>query len=197
MAGLIIFPVCFAFGVDPGSGPGLVFVTLPNVFSQMWLGQLWGALFFLFMSFAALSTVIAVFENIIRMFMDYKGWDRRKAVYISLVAIVILSLPCALGFNVLSFVSIPGIGEPSKGIEDFIVSSNMLPLGSARVSALLHEKVRLGMEELHRRGRHRRGNEVPELDAWMGHLWRPRALRDRVRYGLGTAHRWLAGHLAR
>lgn len=129
MAGLIIFPACFAFGVDPGSGPGLVFVTLPNVFAQMWLGQLWGALFFLFMSFAALSTVIAVFENIIAMFMDYKGWPRKKTVGIALVLITILSLPCALGFNVLSGVQIPGIGD-IQGIEDFIVSNNLLPLGS-------------------------------------------------------------------
>ena len=129
MAGLIIFPACFAFGVDPGSGPGLVFVTLPNVFAQMWLGQLWGALFFLFMSFAALSTVIAVFENIIAMFMDYKGWDRPKTVRIALVLITILSLPCALGFNVLAGVQVPGIGD-IQGIEDFIVSNNLLPLGS-------------------------------------------------------------------
>lgn len=129
MAGLIIFPACFSFGVDPGAGPGLVFVTLPNIFAQMWLGQLWGTLFFLFMSFAALSTVIAVFENIIAMFMDYKGWPRRKTVYIALVLIVILSLPCALGFNVLVGVQIPGIGD-IQGIEDFIVSNNLLPLGS-------------------------------------------------------------------
>ena len=106
-----------------------MFVTLPNVFAQMWLGQLWGALFFLFMSFAALSTVVAVFENIIAMFMDYKGWDRLKTVRIALVLITILSLPCALGFNVLSGVQVPGIGD-IQGIEDFIVSNNLLPLGS-------------------------------------------------------------------
>lgn len=129
MAGLIIFPACFAFGVDPGSGPGLVFVTLPNVFAQMWGGQLWGSLFFLFMAFAALSTVIAVFENIIRMFMDYKGWPRRKTVYVALAMMLVLALPCALGFNVLSWVTIPGIGD-IQAIEDFVFSSNLLPLGS-------------------------------------------------------------------
>lgn len=129
MAGLIIFPSCFAYGVDPGSGPGLVFVTLPNVFSQMWLGQLWGALFFLFMSFAALSTVVAVFENILRIFMDHWGLDRRGAVGISLPLLIVLSLPCALGFNVLAGVGIPGIGD-IQGIEDFIVSNNLLPFGS-------------------------------------------------------------------
>lgn len=129
LAGLIIFPTCFSFGVDPGAGPGLVFVTLPNVFSQMWLGQFWGALFFLFMSFAALSTVVAVFENILRIFMDHWGWDRRKAVTISLPLIIVLSLPCALGFNVLSGVTIPGIGD-IQGMEDFIVSNNLLPIGA-------------------------------------------------------------------
>lgn len=171
MAGLIIFPVCFAFGVDPGSGPGLVFVTLPNVFSQMWLGQLWGALFFLFMSFAALSTVIAVFENIIRMFMDYKGWDRRKAVYISLVAIVILSLPCALGFNVLSFVSIPGIGD-IQGIEDFIVSSNMLPLGSLVFLLFCTRKYGWGWK-----------NFIAEVDTGEGMKF-PSWMRGWVTYGV-------------
>ena len=127
MAGLIIFPACFAYGVSPNAGPGLVFVTLPNVFSSMPLSQLWGGLFFLFMSFAALSTVIAVFENIIAFAMDKTGCSRRKAVAINLVAIIILSVPCALGFNVLSdFTLLGGVLD----LEDFIVSNNLLPLGS-------------------------------------------------------------------
>ena len=129
LAGLLIFPACFAFGVQPDSGPSLVFITLPSIFSQMWGGQLWGALFFVFMSFAALSTVIAVFESIIAFFMDQWGMDRKRAVLINGVAIILLSVPCALGFNVLSGVGIPGIGD-IQSIEDFIVSNNVLPLGS-------------------------------------------------------------------
>lgn len=128
LAGLIIFPACFSFGVSPDSGPNLVFVTLPSVFNQMWLGQLWGTLFFVFMSFAALSTVIGVFENIIAFAMDQWGISRKKAVAINAVAIVILSLPCILGMNVWSGFQIPGIGD-IQGLEDFIVSNNILPLG--------------------------------------------------------------------
>ncbi len=129
LAGLIIFPACFAYGVTPDSGPSLVFVTLPLVFAQMPLGELWGALFFVFMSFAALSTVIAVFENLISWCMDKWDMSRSKAVAINGVLVIILSLPCALGFNVLSDVTIPAIGD-IQSIEDFIVSNNMLPLGS-------------------------------------------------------------------
>ncbi len=128
LAGLIIFPACFSFGVSPDSGPNLVFVTLPSVFNQMWLGQLWGTLFFIFMSFAALSTVIGVFENIIAFAMDQWGISRKKAVAVNAVAIVILSLPCILGMNVWSGFQIPGIGD-IQGLEDFIVSNNILPLG--------------------------------------------------------------------
>ena len=129
MAGLIIFPSCFAFGVNPGQGPGLIFATLPNIFNSMSLGRLWGTLFFVFMSFAAISTVIAVFENIIAFAIDMFGWSRKKAVLINAAAIIILSLPCALGFNLLSSISIPKIGN-LQSIEDFIVSDNLLPLGS-------------------------------------------------------------------
>lgn len=129
MAGLIIFPACFAFGVEPGSGPGLVFITLPSVFNQMPLGQLWGALFFVFMSFAALSTVIAVFENIMRFAIDQWGWSRGKSCLVNGIALGLLSMPCVLGFNVWSGVEIPGIGN-IQAIEDFIISNNLLPLGA-------------------------------------------------------------------
>ena len=127
--GLIIFPACFAFGVAPDSSPGLVFVTLPAVFEQMWLGNVWGCLFFVFLSFAAISTVIAVFEGILAFWMDALGWSRRKAVVVNLIAIPLLSVPCALGFNVWSGVELPGVGN-IQSIEDFLVSSNILPLGS-------------------------------------------------------------------
>ena len=130
LAGLIIFPACSAFDVNPGEGPGLVFVTLPNVFNQMAGGSIWGALFFLFMSFAALTTVIAVFENIISFAMDLWGWTRKKAVLVNGVLIALLSLPCALGFNVFSNFHPLGGTTTIQDLEDFLVSNNLLPLGS-------------------------------------------------------------------
>ncbi|NLP43668.1 MAG: sodium-dependent transporter [Peptococcaceae bacterium] len=129
-AGLIIFPACFAYGVNPGAGPSLVFITLPNIFNSMPVGQLWGIAFYLFMVFAALSTVVAVFENIISFGIDLLGWSRSKAVAINLVAIIILSIPCALGFNVWSSFAPLGEGTVILDLEDFIVSNNILLLGS-------------------------------------------------------------------
>ncbi len=130
MAGLIIIPSCFAYNVNPGAGPGLIFQTLPNIFNAMPMGQLWGALFFVFMIFAAVSTVVAVFENILSFGMDLWGWSRRKACLINGIALIILSLPCALGFNVLSGVQLLGEGSTILDFEDFIISNNILPLGS-------------------------------------------------------------------
>jgi NSS family neurotransmitter:Na+ symporter len=129
MAGFIIFPACFAFGENPGQGPGLLFITLPNIFNSMLFGRIWGTLFFVFMSFAALTTVIAVFENIIAFAMDMHGWSRKKAVWVNLILVFVLSVPCVLGFNLWSGFSIPNIGN-IQDIEDFIVSNNLLPLGS-------------------------------------------------------------------
>lgn len=130
MAGLIIIPACFSFGIEPGAGPSLVFITLPNIFSQMAAGRLWGGLFFLFLSFAALSTIIAVFENLIAFFMDLFGWSRKKSVLISASAVIVLSMPCVFGFNVLSGIQPLGPGSTIMDLEDFIVSNNLLPLGS-------------------------------------------------------------------
>ncbi|MBQ3458916.1 MAG: sodium-dependent transporter, partial [Synergistaceae bacterium] len=130
MAGLIIFPACFAYGINPGAGPGLIFVTLPNMFNQMPNGRVWGALFFLFLSFAALSTVIAVFENIVACFMDRFGMNRHKAVSVMFVTIIFLSIPCALGFNVWSDFQPLGPGSGVLDLEDFIVSNNLLPIGA-------------------------------------------------------------------
>ncbi|MDD3334849.1 MAG: sodium-dependent transporter [Eubacteriales bacterium] len=130
LAGLIIFPACFSFGVEPGAGPGLVFVTLPNVFNQMAGGRLWGTLFFVFMSFAALSTIVAVFENIISFAIDLWGWSRKKSVWINFGLIALLSLPCVLGFNLLSGFHPLGGASNIQDLEDFIVSNNLLPLGS-------------------------------------------------------------------
>lgn len=129
IAGLIIFPACFAFAVAPDQGPALVFVTLPNVFEQMPLGQLWGTLFFVFMSFAALSTIIAVFECLITFTMERWNVSRSQAIARTALLVTVLSIPCALGFNLWSGVTIPGIGD-IQSIEDFIVSNNLLPLGS-------------------------------------------------------------------
>ncbi|MBP3580464.1 MAG: sodium-dependent transporter [Clostridia bacterium] len=129
-AGLIIFPACFAYNVDPGEGAGLAFVTLPNIFIQLKGGQIIGTLFFLFLAFAALSTLIAVFENIISFAMDGLGWSRTKAVTVNMYAMILLSMPAVLGMNVLAdVVNIPFIGSIDS-LEDFIVSQNLLPLGS-------------------------------------------------------------------
>ncbi len=129
-AGLIIFPACFAYGINPGAGPGLIFVTLPNMFNSMPNGRIWSTLFFLFMSFAALSTVIAVFENIIACFMDRFGWGRVRASIVTCVGIFILSLPCAFGFNIWSGFQPFGEGSNVLDLEDFILSNNILPIGT-------------------------------------------------------------------
>lgn len=130
MAGLIIFPACFTHDVVVTSGMGLIFKTLPNIFNNMSFGRLWGSLFFLLMTFAAFSTIIAVFENIIACVRDLTGWSRRKTCIIGCVAMFILCLPCALGFNLLSFIHPMGEGSVIMDIEDYIVSYIMLPLGS-------------------------------------------------------------------
>lgn len=127
-SGLIIFPACFAYGVQPDSGPSLIFITLPNIFNNIPLGRLWGSLFFVFMTFAALSTVLAVFENIMAMTMDLTGWSRKKTCIINGIALFVLSMPCLLGFNVLSGVQIAG--KNFMDMEDFIVSNLLLPIGS-------------------------------------------------------------------
>lgn len=130
VAGIIIIPSCFAYGISPDAGPSLMFITLPNVFNHMPGGRIWGTLFFIFMSFAALSTVIAVFENIIAMSMDLFHWDRKKAVLANFVGISVMSMPAVLGFNVLSGIQPLGSGTGIMDLEDFIVSYNILPLGS-------------------------------------------------------------------
>lgn len=129
-AGLIIIPACFAYGINPDSGPGLIFETLPNIFNSIPLGRLWGSLFFVFMIFAAMSTVTAVFENIISCGCDKWGWSRKKSCLINFILICLLSIPCILGFNVLSDFAPLGEGSNIMDLEDFIISNNILPLGS-------------------------------------------------------------------
>lgn len=157
MAGLIIFPACFSFGVNPGEGPGLVFVTLPNIFNQMAGGKIWGTLFFVFMTFAALSTIIAVFENTVSFMIDLKGWSRKKSVIFNGILITVLSIPCVLGFNVWSGFAPFGGTSTIQDLEDFIVSSNLLPLGSLAYLLFCVSKHGWGWE-----------NFIKEVDAGKG-----------------------------
>lgn len=129
-SGLIIFPACFAFNVAPNSGPGLIFVTLPNIFNHMNGGRVWGSLFFVFMSFAALSTILAVFEQLLSCTMELFNWSRKKACIINGIALFVLSLPCILGFSVWKSFAPLGEGTNIMDLEDFLVSNILLPIGS-------------------------------------------------------------------
>ena len=171
IAGLIIFPACFAYGINPDAGPSLVFQTLPVVFGQMPLGNVWGALFFVFMGFAALSTVIGVFELLVTWCMDRWNWSRKQAVIRNGVMLAFLSIPCVLGLNVWSDVAIPGIGDISS-IEDFIVSNNILPLGGIIFAIFCCSKWGWGWD-----------NFLAEADAGKGIKF-PAALRLWCTYGI-------------
>ena len=130
VSGLIIFPACSAYNVEVNAGPPLIFVTLPNIFNNIPMGRLWGSLFFVFLSFAALSTVFAVFEGILACTCDMFGWSRKKSCFINCILVLVLSLPCALGFNVLAGFAPFGAGSTIMDLEDFIVSNILLPVGS-------------------------------------------------------------------
>ena len=147
VSGLIIFPACFAYGVDPGAGPELIFITLPNVFSSMKGGKIWGSLFFLFMTFASFSTIIAVFENIIACWMDKWHVSRKKASLINGIIILVASMPCVLGFNVWSNFQPRGAGSTVLDLEDFIVSNLLLPIGSLAVLLFCVTKWGWGYEQ--------------------------------------------------
>ena len=129
MSGVIIFPACFSYGVRPDDGTSLIFKTLPNVFVNMQGGRLWGTLFFLFMIFASFSTVLAVFENLLAFAVDTFGISRKKASVIGCIAILVLSMPCVLGFNVWGDLQLIG-GRGVLDSEDFLVSNLLLPIGS-------------------------------------------------------------------
>ena len=129
-SGLIIFPACSAYDIPTDSGPSLIFITLPQIFNNLPGGRVWGSLFFVFMMFAAFSTVLAVFENIISCTMDLFGFSRRKACFVNCIAMFILAMPCALGFNILSGITPFGEGSCVLDLEDFIVSNLLLPIGS-------------------------------------------------------------------
>lgn len=173
-AGFIVLPACFAFGIAPGQGPGLVFVTLPNVFNQMAGGRVWGALFFLFMSFAALTTVLAVFEGILASIRDYTNWSRKKACAVLAVAMPILAAPCALGFNVWKRFQPLGAGTNVLDLEDFIVSDILLPIGALFFAFYCCHRFGWGWEKF-----------VAEADSGEGPKF-PKFLRCYCAYGLPT-----------
>ncbi len=171
-AGFIVIPACFAYGIEPGAGPSLIFITLPNIFAQMSGGAVWGALFFLFLTFAALSTVIAVFENIVAFDMDAFGWSRKKSVWVSAIAVTLLSMPAVLGYNVLSFIQPLGQGTTLMDLEDFIVSNNLLPLGSLVYILFCTRKNGWGWD-----------NFIAEANTGTGIRF-PKGLKNYVSYGL-------------
>ncbi|WP_300671923.1 sodium-dependent transporter [Desulfoluna sp.] len=162
LSGLIIFPACFAFGKDPGAGPGLIFVTLPNIFNSMNGGRIWGSLFFLFLSFAAMSTVIAVFENIMAFTMEELGWSRKKAAVINCLLLFALSLPCALGFNLWSEIQPLGKGTGIIDLEDFIVGNNLLPIGSLVFAFFCSYKMGWGWDNFVNEANEGHGLRYPE-----------------------------------
>ena len=161
MAGLIIFPACFAYGVSPAAGPNLLFITLPNVFEHMAFGRIWGTLFFLFMAFASMSTIIAVFENLIVCFFELTHADRHKIIKIGIPTMIVLSLPCVLGFNVWSGFQPFGPGSGVLDFEDFFVSYNLLPLGSLVYLAFCTSRYGWGWENFLREADTGRGIAFP------------------------------------
>lgn len=160
-AGLIIIPSCFAYHVEVSAGPSLIFITLPNIFNAMPLGRLWGALFFAFMSFAAFSTVLAVFENILSSTIDMTGWSRKKACLFNGVLVFILSLPCALGFNVLAGIEPLKAGNTIMDFEDFLVSNILLPLGSLVFVIYCTSRLGWGWDSFTKEANIGRGLKVP------------------------------------
>ena len=146
MAGIIIFPACFTFGVEPGAGPSLIFITLPNIFNEMSGGIFWGTLFFIFMGFAALTTVIGVMESIIAYSMDALHWSRKKSLNVNFGAMVFCILPCILGFNVWDNINPFGEGSVILDLLDFIVSNNILPLGGLILLLFCTHKCGWGFE---------------------------------------------------
>ena len=166
MAGIVIFPCCFSFGVDPGSGPGLIFISLPNTFARMAGGQWWGALFFIFLSVAALTTVIAVFENLIAYLMDQFNFKRRAAALITGGAVALCAVPCVLGFNFWARFQPLGKGSTILDLEDFIVSQNLLPLGAATLALFCSLKYGWGWEGFTSEANTGKGLKFPTRCRW-------------------------------
>lgn len=161
VSGLIIFPTCFAFGISPDQGPSLIFVTLPNIFNSMAGGRIWGTLFFVFMTFAAFSTILAVFENIISCGMDLFGWSRKKSCLFNLAALMVLSLPCALGYNLWSSFQPLGEGTFVLDLEDFLVSNLILPIGSLCYLLFCVTRFGWGFDKYHKEVNTGEGPKLP------------------------------------
>ena len=174
-SGLIIFPACFAYGVDVNSGPALIFMTLPNVFNHIALGRFWGSLFFLFLTFAAFSTVLAVFENIVCCVSEMTGWNRKKTCLVCCAGIFLLSLPCLLGYNVWSHI-LPIAGHDILDSEDFLVSNLMLPLGSLIFVLFCTTRYGWGWKNFMAEANEGTGLKVP--DRWLSQtVWSPNEIR--------------------
>lgn len=161
VSGLIIFPSCFAFDISPAQGPGLIFITLPNVFNGMAGGRIWGTLFFIFMTFAAFSTILAVFENIISCGMDLFQWSRKKSCLMNLAAITVLSLPCVFGYNLWSAIQPLGDGSTILDLEDFLVSNLILPIGSLCYLLFCVTRLGWGFENYQKEANTGNGLKVP------------------------------------
>ena len=161
-SGLIIFPACFSYNVDVNAGPDLIFITLPNVFNNLPLGRVWGTLFFIFLIFAAFSTVLAIFENLISCTMDLFSWSRKKASLINGFIMFILSLPCALGTNLLSFIKPFGEGSTIMDFEDFLVSNILLPLGSLTFVIFCTNKYGWGWKNFIKEANTGKGLKMPD-----------------------------------
>lgn len=161
VSGLIIFPSCFAFDISPAQGPGLIFLTLPNVFNGMAGGRIWGTLFFIFMTFAAFSTILAVFENIISCGMDLFQWSRKKSCLMNLAAITFLSLPCVFGYNLWSAIQPLGDGSTILDLEDFLVSNLILPIGSLCYLLFCVTRLGWGFENYQKEANTGNGLKIP------------------------------------
>ncbi len=189
LAGVMIFPACFTYNVDITAGPGLVFISLPEVFNRMSMPGLWGSLFFLFLSVAALTTVIAVFENLIAFLIDECRMSRLKAVVVNGIAIAVLSLPCALGYNLLKWVQPMGKGSSILDLEDYIVSDNLLPLGALFCIALCGLPAAWGWRKFYQEANTGSGLKIPAWTRYCFFTLLPLAII--MLFAIGFARRWL------
>lgn len=162
VSGLIIFPACFAFDISPDKGPSLIFITLPNIFNHMAAGRIWGTLFFVFMTFAAFSTILAVFENIVSCGMDLFHWSRKKSCMINWVALIVLSLPCVFGYNIWSAIQPLGEGSTILDLEDFAVSNVILPIGSLCYLLFCVTRYGWGFEQYQKEANMGEGLKIPK-----------------------------------